>query len=419
MNDEDLCFTSATELAQLVRTREVSPVEITQAVIDRIERFDGRINAFSRFAPYMAMRMARTAEAAVVAGDPLGPLHGVPVTIKDLFDLEGFVTESGSQTQATATGKQAAGTDSPRRSAPEDRRRRHPRQDHDPRVRLDRREPKPLKRDHPQPLEARLQRRRLLRRFRCRRRSRLRAAAPRLRRRRLHPNAGALQWRLRHQAHMGTSAPRSCTQQRPGVTRWPVIPHRRRCRALSECHRWRSPTGPHEPHRTRARLHGEPIPRRRGPPSRVQPQPRPRPSRSRSRHPSRRRRANLRIRRLRRRGSEPGMGPPRPRNRPLLLVRSRSPLGAIPRRVGVPNGPWPRRLHPRRHRPLRRGLHGHARPQARLHRTPKPLSGQLGPAAHPSGLRRRLPRHQIAARTLARTPVGLALLGRILLPPST
>ena len=113
MNDEDLCFTSATDLARLIRARELSPVEVTQAVIDRIERFDGRVNAFSRFAPHMAMRMARVAEAAVMAGDSLGPLHGVPVTIKDLFDLEGFVTESGSQTQATATGKRAATSDSP------------------------------------------------------------------------------------------------------------------------------------------------------------------------------------------------------------------------------------------------------------------------------------------------------------------
>ena len=113
MNDEDLCFTSASDLARLIRAREVSPVEVAQAVIDRIERFDGRVNAFSRFAPELAMRMAAQAERAVMAGDALGPLHGVPVTIKDLFDLEGFVTESGSQTQATATGKQAAATDSP------------------------------------------------------------------------------------------------------------------------------------------------------------------------------------------------------------------------------------------------------------------------------------------------------------------
>lgn len=113
MTDEDLCFTSAAELARMVRGREVSPVEIARAVIARIERHDGAVNAFSHFTPELALDAAKDAERALAAGAGTGALHGVPVTIKDLFDLEGFVTESGSNTQAAATGKAPASEDCP------------------------------------------------------------------------------------------------------------------------------------------------------------------------------------------------------------------------------------------------------------------------------------------------------------------
>ena len=100
MNEDDLCSAAATELAAGVRAKQVSPTEIAQAVLHRIDRFDGGINAFAKLTPDLALQMAARAERAVIRGDATGVLHGVPVTIKDLFDLEGFPTQRGSFSQA-------------------------------------------------------------------------------------------------------------------------------------------------------------------------------------------------------------------------------------------------------------------------------------------------------------------------------
>jgi amidase/aspartyl-tRNA(Asn)/glutamyl-tRNA(Gln) amidotransferase subunit A len=85
---DDLAYTSATDLARLIREREVSPVELTDGVINRIEERNPTLNAFV-FKGYDDARAAASdAERAVVAGDQLGPLHGVPTAIKDLFDFK-------------------------------------------------------------------------------------------------------------------------------------------------------------------------------------------------------------------------------------------------------------------------------------------------------------------------------------------
>ena len=99
MRDDDLCFAPATELTARIRTRDISPVEVVRAVLDRIERHNGRVNAFAHLTPELALDMARDAERAVTRGDDLGPLHGVPVTIKDLHQLAGHPMEAGSLTQ--------------------------------------------------------------------------------------------------------------------------------------------------------------------------------------------------------------------------------------------------------------------------------------------------------------------------------
>src|SRR5213592_89075 len=96
MNPTDLCYTSATELARLIRTKALSQVELTQAVLDRIARLNPVVNAFCTLTPETAMADARAAEQAVMTGARLGPLHGVPFSIKDLALTEGVRTMSGS-----------------------------------------------------------------------------------------------------------------------------------------------------------------------------------------------------------------------------------------------------------------------------------------------------------------------------------
>ncbi len=99
MRDDDLCFVPATELAARIGTRDISPVEVVRAVLDRIERHNSRVNAFAHLTAELALDMARDAEHAVTRGDDLGPLHGVPITIKDLHQLAGHPLEAGSHTQ--------------------------------------------------------------------------------------------------------------------------------------------------------------------------------------------------------------------------------------------------------------------------------------------------------------------------------
>ena len=93
----DLCFTSAVDLAAMIRRRALSPVEITRAVLDRIERVNGRLGAYVLVHPERALDDARRAEHAVMAGQALGPLHGVPVSIKDNLWTAGERTTSGSR----------------------------------------------------------------------------------------------------------------------------------------------------------------------------------------------------------------------------------------------------------------------------------------------------------------------------------
>ncbi len=96
MNATDLCFTPATRLAEMIRTKALSPVELTRAVLDRIARLNPTLNAFCTLLPEQAIEAARAAEGAVMKGGPLGPLHGVPYSIKDLAMTKGVRTMGGS-----------------------------------------------------------------------------------------------------------------------------------------------------------------------------------------------------------------------------------------------------------------------------------------------------------------------------------
>ena len=90
-----LVYQDATKLAELIRTKEVSPVEVVQAHLDRIHLANPSINAIVAMADD-ALEAAKAAEAAVMAGEQLGPLHGVPFTAKDGFDTSGVLTQLGS-----------------------------------------------------------------------------------------------------------------------------------------------------------------------------------------------------------------------------------------------------------------------------------------------------------------------------------
>ncbi|RKK02991.1 amidase [Pseudoroseomonas wenyumeiae] len=96
MSDADLLFTPATKAAALIRSGALSPVELTQAVLAEARQVQARLNPFVVLLEDEALASARAAEAAVRSGAPLGPLHGVPVSIKDQVDVRGVRTTYGS-----------------------------------------------------------------------------------------------------------------------------------------------------------------------------------------------------------------------------------------------------------------------------------------------------------------------------------
>jgi aspartyl-tRNA(Asn)/glutamyl-tRNA(Gln) amidotransferase subunit A len=97
MSDTDLCYMPATDLAVAIRTKQVSPVEVVNAILTRIEQLNPRLNAFCLVTADAARWAAQAAEQAVMRGEPLGPLHGVPVSIKDLVITKGVRTMRGSK----------------------------------------------------------------------------------------------------------------------------------------------------------------------------------------------------------------------------------------------------------------------------------------------------------------------------------
>src|SRR5579871_182423 len=92
----DLCFLSAADLrARLVR-KDVSPVEVTHAVLARAERLHGELNCFITLCGDEAMSQARLAERQLMAGKPVGLLHGIPFTVKDIVNTKGVRTTFGA-----------------------------------------------------------------------------------------------------------------------------------------------------------------------------------------------------------------------------------------------------------------------------------------------------------------------------------
>ena len=96
MDATDLCYLSAVELRDLYRKRQLSPVEVTAAILDRIERINPSLNAFVTVTADLARQQARDAEQAYLSYATPAPLAGIPVSIKDLTATKGIRTTRGS-----------------------------------------------------------------------------------------------------------------------------------------------------------------------------------------------------------------------------------------------------------------------------------------------------------------------------------
>jgi aspartyl-tRNA(Asn)/glutamyl-tRNA(Gln) amidotransferase subunit A len=96
LNSNELTLMGIAQAADLVRKKKVSPVELTKACLERIERLNPTLNCFITVTADMAVAEARQAEAEIQRGKWRGPLHGIPVALKDLFDTAAVKTTAGS-----------------------------------------------------------------------------------------------------------------------------------------------------------------------------------------------------------------------------------------------------------------------------------------------------------------------------------
>ena len=189
MAADAIAFTPASRLADMIRSKQLSAVEVMQATLQRAEKAQAAYNCFITLCPERALKEAAAADAAIAAGSELGGLHGVPFHVKDLVNTAGVRT-----TFASYLHEHNVPTEDAVCSRPPAQGRRHPdRQDDDTRIRahaLHRGRPV---RPHLQRLERGAHLRRIVGRGGRRHRGRRRTVGGRHRCRRLHPHPGCLQ----------------------------------------------------------------------------------------------------------------------------------------------------------------------------------------------------------------------------------
>ena len=96
MPNNEICFLTAAELAEKIRSKEVSAEEVMETHLDQIERVNPKVNAIVTYLPEQAMEGARAADEMLAKGDAVGPLHGLPIAHKDLVETRGIKTTYGS-----------------------------------------------------------------------------------------------------------------------------------------------------------------------------------------------------------------------------------------------------------------------------------------------------------------------------------
>src|SRR5262245_13097505 len=100
MANTDLCFLNVTALAPLLRARKLSPVEIVHALLERIDTLNGDLIAYLHISAEHALAAAQAAEIEIGSGSYRGPLHGIPVAYKDIYDVQGMPTTAASKVMA-------------------------------------------------------------------------------------------------------------------------------------------------------------------------------------------------------------------------------------------------------------------------------------------------------------------------------
>lgn len=95
--NEALCFLTVAEASRLIKARKLSPVELTEAYLARIQALDPQLNAFITVTADLARKQARAAEREIARGSYRGPMHGIPMALKDIFDTRGILTSGHSR----------------------------------------------------------------------------------------------------------------------------------------------------------------------------------------------------------------------------------------------------------------------------------------------------------------------------------
>ena len=95
MADADICYRPLTDIAADIKARRLSPVDLTKALLARIEALDPKLKSFTTVTPELALGQAHKAEAEIYAGKYRSPLHGVPIAVKDLCYTKGVATSAG------------------------------------------------------------------------------------------------------------------------------------------------------------------------------------------------------------------------------------------------------------------------------------------------------------------------------------